>query len=182
MKKMFLSLFFIAIAISSCSKDDSLDPRPVLVSGQFVKFDIKNKILDSENPSSATFGGVLSAPGNKVVSYKVYVRLYKAPLPATDFKFLREVTQFPSDLYFTAQDIATALNIPVAKVEFSTVLGFYGEAFDADGNRFDFSNLSTVIRANSSAYKHAFRFNSSVLKLADISQVSYDEYNNWEGQ
>lgn len=182
MKKFFLLLFVISLVLNSCSQDESLDPRPVLVSGQFVKFDIQNKLIDSKNLATSTFGGVISAPGNKVASYKVYVRMYNAPNPATDFKFLREITKFPSDMYFTASDIATALQIPIADVKESVVLGFYGESFDENGKRTDFSNLSTVIRANSAAYKHAFRFNSAVEDLSSFTPTSLDAYSNWVGQ
>ena len=94
MKKSIKMLILIAGfgLILSCSKDESLDPRPVLVNGQFVKFDIINKVFDSEDLVNSTFGGVLTAPGNKVVRYRMYVRLFDGVNPATDFKLLKEVT------------------------------------------------------------------------------------------
>lgn len=184
MKKVFniIFLIFTFVLLLSCSKDDSLDPRPVLVSGQFVKFDIKNKVFNSQDLANSTFGGILSAPGNKVSTYKVYVRLFDGLRPSTDFKLLKEVTVFPTDLYFTVNDIATALQVPVTEISLGDFIGFYGESFDSNGNRSDFSNLSAVIAANSGAYKQAYRFNCSVQDTTPYGPADYDAINNWIGQ
>lgn len=184
MKKAF-KIFLVMISLGllfSCSKDDSLDPRPVLVSGQYVRYDIKDKVLNSDNLAISTFGGVISAPGGKVVKYNMYVRLFDGSNPSTDFKLLKEITTFPVDAYFTGTEIAAALQIPLSQIATGNRIGFYGESFDADGKRADFSNLSAVIAANSAAYKQAYRFNCSVQFTTNYTPFEFEVIDNWEGQ
>ena len=184
MKKIFISLILLVSfsLLSSCSKDDSLDPRPVIVSGQFIKFDIINKVINSEDFANSTFGGVITAPGGKVSKYKIYVRKFNGVTSATDFMLLKEITQFPADTYFTVADLATALQIPVSNFKEGDFLGFYGESFDAAGTRADYSSLSPTIIANSASYKQGYRFNCGIQNTTAYGPADYSEINNWVGQ
>ena len=72
MKKIFFLLFVFPF-FSSCDRDESLDPRPVFVSGNYIRLDITKKILNFED-ASILFGGSLTAPGLNVSKFNLYVR------------------------------------------------------------------------------------------------------------
>jgi hypothetical protein len=181
MKKIFimplLSLLFLAM---SCEKDQSLDPRPVLYSGPFVRLDITKKRLNSDDIANTSFGGILSAPGGQVAKYNLYVRRTDGfGSSYGDFKLLKTVTSFPVDLNITPQDLATALEVDVTEIKFADIYRFYGEAFDLSGNRVDFYSLSQTIQSNQAFYKQAFRFGTDVTNndgMSDAELFVFDNY------
>ena len=184
MKKLISNVFLIMLAsmlVVSCDKDESLDPRPVLVSGQFIKFDITSKIFNFVDINNTKFGGLLTTPGNKVKNYKLYVRMSDAVNPANDFTLIKEISTFPTDLYFTPQDIATTLGIPLSDIKKGNTFEFYGVTFDEAGKRVDLSNLSAVVRANSTAYKHGYRFVTAIEDTSNYRAIDFEVINNWEG-
>ena len=164
MKKIFLLPILIALVLlSSCQKDDSLDPRPLLVDGNFVRLDITNKRLNFDDINNTTFGGMLTNPGGKTAKYNLYVRRTDTDTGLSgEFVLLREITTFPLDLKISAQELATALGLSVTDLKYGDKFRFIGESFDIDGNRTDFYNLSTTIQSNQAFYKEAFRFGTDV--------------------
>ena len=183
MKKIIFTVSIILTLFNfSCDKDDSLDPRPVLLKGQFVYFDITDKRFNSDDLLNSRFGGILTTPGNNIALYKLYVRKFDGANPATDFKLIKEVTNFPFELKLSVQDIANALNVPSSSVKYGDVFGFYGESFSFEGKRSDYSNLSAVIQANSGSYKHAYRFNTDVYDSSGFTPLELENFNNYLGQ
>jgi hypothetical protein len=160
MKKIkLIPLLLFFILVSSCQKDDSLDPRPVLVEGSFMKLDITHKRFNIDDLSNTTFGGMLTNPGGKVVKYNLYVRRTDTDTnQAGEFVLLRTITSFPLDLEITPQEIATHIGLPITSLKAGDTFRFIGEAFDANNTRTDYYNLSSTIQSNPESYKQAFRF------------------------
>ena len=167
------------MSFSSCEKDDSLDPRPVKVDGIYVRLDITKKRLNFEDPNTV-FGGTLTAPGNNVATYNLYVRRTdQFGNSFGDFKLIKTVTSFPAELALTPTDIATALGIPLSDLTFGDNYRFYGEAFDFSNNRSDFYSLSQTIQSNQAFYKEAFRFRTDLTNNAGmiyLELVNFDNY------
>ena len=174
MKKIFFipALLLIFVTFNSCQKDDSLDPRPVIVSGNFVRLDIVRPRL-SIDESSSTFGGTLTNPGGLAVKYNLYVRRTD-PYGTTfdDFHLIKTVTSFPLELALTASDIATALGVDVSTLQLGDHYRFYGESFDAAGNRTDYYNLSSAIINSLASYKEAYRFQGDMTDSAGLSDLT----------
>lgn len=177
----FLLLAFLSF--SSCEKDDSLDPRPVIQDGQFVRLDITSKRLNVNQSETTFFGGTLTKPGsnNPVVKYNLYVRKIDIYGFATDFVFLRTITTFPADLKITLPEIAEALNVPVSSLVFGDKFRFYGESFDSAGKRADFYSLSATIQGTPS-YKQAYRFITDLTDNSGMSDAELAVYDNYTSQ
>ncbi len=180
MKSFFIFLVSCILFIG-CDRDESLDPRPVIVSGAFVRLDIINKRLNSQQISTTTFGGLLTTPSGKVSKYNLYVRRRDANGFVGEFKLLTTITSFPQELKVTPQNIADALSIPVSSIVFADTFRFYGESFDTNGVRSDYSSLSQVVQTTSSM-KQAYRFITDVTDNGGFVPLEYQNYDNYIAQ
>jgi hypothetical protein len=193
MKKIFLFLvvFTILFSFSACEKDDSLDPRPVIVAGQYVRLDITSKVLksirtNSPNPqftsdevAQSSFGGLLTDPSGTVVKYNLYVKKRDINGVASEFKLLKVITSFPTNLEISSADIATALGIPTSEIVWAEEYFFYGESFNAAGKRADFYSLSATVQG-APGMKQAYRFKTSTQERSFfLSQANLDQYDNY---
>ena len=180
MKKIFFAPVFVFIffCILSCERDESLDPRPVIVAGQYVKLDITKKRLNSDDIANASFGGRLTTPGGNVAKYNLYVRKSDIFQIGTEFKLIKTVTSFPYDLNITPADLATALNVPVSSLVYGDIFRFYGESFDASGNRCDFYSLSTTVQSTTSM-KQGYRFITDMTNDAGMDVLELSAYDNY---
>ena len=160
MKKIFL-LPFIALflALGSCDQDESLDPRPVMVPGNFVRLDLTegHKRMNAGDLENTYFGGLLTSPSGKVVKYNLYVRKMDGLAYATDFKLIKTITSFPAELKVTPAEIAEALDVPLNSLVFADTFRFYAESFDDAGNRADYYSLSATIQG-AVFMRQAYRF------------------------
>lgn len=185
MKKIFLaSLTALSLfSLFSCERDESLDPRPIIVTGQYMRLDITHKRLNVDDIDNTYFGGALAAPGlgNPVVKYNLYVRKTDINQFATEFKPLMTITSFPTELKVTPNDIATALDVPVSSLVFGDVFRFYAESFDAAGKRVDFYNLSTTVQSTASM-KQAYRFITDMTNTAGLEPGELAVYDNYIAQ
>ena len=182
MKRILLLPIFMVLLLSfnSCQKDDSLDPRPVIVSGSFMRLVITNKRLNFDDLNNTSFGGLLTNPGGTVVKYNLYVRRTDIfGYSPEEFKLVKTITSFPAQLAVTPADIATALGIAVTDLQFGEVYRFYGEAYDAAGVRTDYYNLSTTIQSNPNYYFQAFRFGTDMTDTAHNDALSNANFNNY---
>ncbi len=182
MKKiLFLSILIFGFATTiSCEKDDSLDPRPVIVSGSFVRLEITKKRLNINDINNTSFGGELTTPGNNVVKYNLYIRRNdNFGNSYTDFKLIRTVTSFPYTLNITPAEIASTLNIPLSTIQFADNFRFYGETFDSNGVRSDYYNLSTAIQSNPAFYKQAFRFRTDVTDDSGMTFLELRDFDSY---
>ena len=183
MKKfIFLPLFILCFFSSSCTKDDSLDPRPVFVGGNYVRLDITRSRLDVTNLATTSFGGMLTAPNGSVTKYNLYVRKTNIYLFAyTDFKLVKTITSFPTDLSVTPADLATALNVSVGSFAFGDVLRFYGESFDSDGKLTNFYSLASPVQTVT-AYKQAYRFGCDFTDTDGVSPQNLRNFASYDVQ
>lgn len=184
MKKIvFIPFLFLLtlIGFTSCQKDDSLDPLPIRVAGQYLKLDITKKRLNFDDINNTSFGGYLTNPGNNVVKFNLYVRKKDIYGFATDFALVKTVTSFPSDLNITPNDIATALNVPLNTLVFGDNYRFYGESFNAAGDRADFYSLSATIQGAPS-YKQAYRFVTDMTNNDGFTSGELNGFDNYTAQ
>ena len=185
MKKIIfiLVLLFSVFFLQSCEKDQSLDPRPLIIDGQYVRLDITSKRLNFDDITNTYFGGTLSTPGsnNKVAKYNLYVRKTDINQFATEFVLLKTVTSFPYELKVTPQDIATALNVPESSLVFGDLFRFYGESFDNNGTRVDFYNLSATVQSTASM-KQGYRFITDMTNTNGMAPSELFGYDNYTAQ
>lgn len=183
MKKIFYIPFlvFALFANSSCERDESLDPRPVIVAGQFVRLDITKKRLNFDDINNTSVGGTITTPGNNVAKFNLYVRKKDIYGFATEFALLKTITTFPYDLNITPTDIATALNVPVSSLVFGDNYRFYGESFNAAGERADYYSLSATIQGAPS-YKQAYRFVSDMTDNGGMTPDELNAFDNYAAQ
>jgi len=165
MKKVFfISLLVVVfLSISSCEKDDSLDPRPLIVEGQYMRLDITRDRIDFNNLATSSFGGMLTNPSNTVVRYELFVRVIRAGSLSTEYIPLETITSFPQDLAITAQKVQDAysrINAPIT-IQQGDIFRFIAYSYDANGKRAGYRDLSATIRGEA-AYKQAYKFNTSV--------------------
>lgn len=179
MKKIFLfSILGLSLfSFSSCEKDDSLDPRPVLVDGNFMRLDITSRKINFDDLSNSYFGGILTNPGGKTVEYNLSVRRTDTDTNLSgEFVHLKTITTFPYELRITAQEIADKVGLPLSGLKSGDVIRFVGEAKDSQGRITNFYNLSPTIQSNQAFYKEAFRFGTYIVPAASLNSPTPDNY------
>lgn len=165
MKKVFfIPLLLVAFfSFSSCEKDDSLDPRPLIAEGQYMRLDITRDRIDFNNLDTSSFGGMLTNPSHTVVRYELFVRVIRAGSLSTEYIPLETITSFPQDLAITAQKVQDAymrIGAPIT-IQQGDIFRFIAYSYDANGKRAGYRDLSATIRGEA-AYKQAYKFNTSV--------------------
>ncbi len=169
MKKYILLLLCITVFGSSCTKDESLDPRSVLVEGQFIKLDIIDPAIYATDLPNSTFKGMISAPANNVDKFEIFVARRDAFGFISDFVLYETITTFPYELTVNATKLAAA-GIPV--IANSDFLRFYGKSYK--GNTVcDYNSLSSTIKSLKSM-KQGYRFLVPVIN--DISELPENQY------
>ncbi|NHM05617.1 hypothetical protein G4D82_00140 [Flavobacterium sp. CYK-4] len=165
MKRLFfIPILLIALlSFSSCEQDDSLDPRPLIVNGQYMRLDITRDRIDFNNISTSSFGGMLTNPSNTVVRYELFVRWVRSGELSSEYIPLKTITSFPVDLAITAQDVQDAYAAigRTITIQQGDILRFIAYSYDAKGVRAGYRDLSATIRGEP-AYKQAYKFNTSV--------------------
>jgi hypothetical protein len=160
--KIYSVIAILFLLLSSCEKDDSLDPRPIIVQGQYITLTNISKKVFYDNVPTSNFEGVLKDPSGKVVKYNLYVRLKDQNGILGQYKLLKTITSFPHQLIISRDEIATALGVPVSALLVGGLYNFWGESFDANNTKTDFNSLSTVVKSNSSL-QQGFRFKTQSL-------------------
>jgi hypothetical protein len=188
MKKVFFLpvIFAVILSLSGCEKDESLDPRPLLVQGQFMRLDIDStrKKINFDNIATSSFGGMLTNPSNDVVEYDLLVRLQRPADPAlnepgfnSEYIPFETLTAFPQELVVTAQKVIDAYalrGIPVT-IKDGDELKFIAYSYNSQGVEVGFRDLSAVVRSEDS-YKQAYKFNTTV-----VNALAYDDdYSNYQ--
>lgn len=162
MKRFFVYtvLVLISAAFVSCEKDDSLDPLPVKVGGQFARLDITNKVLKAYDPENSYFGGLLTAPAGNIAEYKLYVKRRNEFGISSEFALVKTITSFPTELKIYESDIASALGLDPAAIGFGDEYYFYAESFDSSGKMANYFNLSATVQG-APGMKQAYRFRTT---------------------
>ncbi|GEP49352.1 hypothetical protein FNO01nite_00240 [Flavobacterium noncentrifugens] len=182
MKKIFLlPLIILFVAFSSCDQDESLDPRPVVVAGQFLRLDITKKRMNFDDINNTSFEGVLSDPSGNVAKYNLYVRKTNIYGQAGEFVLFKTFTSFPADLKVTPAGLATALDVPLTSLVFGDKFRFYGETFDANNVRVDYYSLSPTVQT-AIYLRQAYRFVTDLTNNDGMRPLDLIEYDNYTAQ
>lgn len=186
MKRIFLftALFVFAGIFSSCEKDDSLDPLPVKVGGQFARLDITSKVMKAYDPENSYFGGLLTAPAGNIAVYKLYVKRRNEFGISSEFALVKTITSFPVELKIYERDIAEALGLDPAAIGFGDEYYFYAESFDAQGKMANYFSLSATVQG-APGMKQAYRFRTTSQneayfdpRFVEANLAEYDNYVN----
>lgn len=160
MKRFFLIpvLLLALFSISSC-EDDSKDPLPEQVAGQFVRLDVDryHRQMLYTDLDNTYFGGILSTPGNNVVKYDITVRRNEA----MNYVPLMTITEFPYDLRITPAMLAQALGIQVSDLRDGDFFRFYGYSYDANGKVATYRNLSSL-NQSTPEMEQGYRLNTNL--------------------
>ena len=179
MKRIFyIPLLLSLFVFLSCDQeaDESLDPRPLLVNGQFMRLDITKDRFNANDLANTSFGGKLTSPSGIVVRYELLVRVTRAGELVSDYLPYDEITSFPYDLNVTPATIEAVYaeaSIPLTLTN-GDKIRFIAFSYDAAGNKVGFTNLSRTVQTQP-GYKQAYRFNFAV--LSDLTS----DVNNYEG-
>jgi hypothetical protein len=179
-KVLFLPVIFaVILSLSGCEKDESLDPRPLVIQGQFMRLDIDKKRdrIDADNLETSSFGGLLTNPSNDVIKYKLKVRLVRDNVGISDYIDLDSITSFPHDLAINAQKVqdayaATGVNVIVKEGD---VFRFVGFSYNTNKVEVAYRDLSATVRTEP-GYKQAYKFNTSVERGNNLKT----EYSNYQ--
>lgn len=194
MKKILFTICALTLlsVLSSCEKDQSLDPRPQLVGGQFVRLELTYEhkfLIANQNPASPDFtsqeiedqyfGGKLTNPSGNVKTYNLYVKRVDLFNLSSEYKLVKTITSFPTELKVTLSDIASALGITVDDIRPLETFYFYGESFDANGNRAAFNNLSATVQSAPTMFQ-GYRFRARTFSKSELLvPANYREYDNY---
>ncbi len=162
MKKIFfLPLLMLGVAFTSC-EDDSLDPLPTKVIGQYVVLDATQRSLDYTDLPNAAFKGTLSVPANNVARYELFIRR-RTPngINTSDFVLLETITSFPYQLNITPAKIATALGVSESTLQDGDIYRFIGYSYGFDGTKVGFNNLSATLR-NTDTMKQGYKWSANM--------------------
>ena len=164
-KKIYLiPVFIIAMfSLSSCDQeqDDSLDPRPLLVNGQFMRMDILQNRMNANDLANAYFGGPLTNPSHTVVRYELFLRVTRGGALLSEYIPYDVLTSFPQDLIITPVKIEQAYNdfgLNIAPLRDGDQIRFIAYSYDSAGNKVGYGNLSRTVQVEA-GYKQAYRFN-----------------------
>jgi hypothetical protein len=179
MKKIYLIFTFFVMILSSCEKDESLDPRPLIVEGKYIRLDIKlfDKFIDATNISNSSFKGTLTSPSGDIVRYELFMRRKdsQANYSNGDFALFRTITSFPHVLQITSQDIANFYDIDISQVKQGESYEFLAYSYDVDDVKTGYTNLAAVVKTTESM-KQGYRFKTGI-ELPDL--FNYSNYKNY---
>lgn len=171
MKRIFyLPILILALFSFSSCEDDSKNPLPERVSGQFIKLDIDrfHRQLDNKDIANTYFAGILSNPGGTVVKYDLSVRRRDGGgIETGDYVPLLSVNSFPYELKITPAMIAEALGLSLSDLQAGDFYRFYGVSYDANGNAANYTSLSALNRTTD-AMEQGYRFNTNLTDAPDV--------------
>lgn len=167
MKKISILFTFFALVFSSCEKDESVDPRPDLIAGQYIRLNVLNNSIDFNNIQTSAFVGEITNPSNTVVKYELFIRRRSANgINTSDFVLYKSITSFPYLLSVSAQDIADALGVNVSELQDGDIYRFIGYSYDANGVQSGYLNLSRTVQTTPSM-KQGYRFSTNLSSTID---------------
>lgn len=165
--------------VFSCQQDESLDPRPLIVEGQYITIDIKlrDKFIDSNNLTTSAFRGIINNPSKNIVKYELYIRRkdFRGNYPNGDIRLFKTITSFPYELIIDTQSIADFYQIDIDNIKQGETYQLVGFSYDTEGNKYGYSNLSRTVQTTASM-KQGYRFKTGVQEGTDDK---YDKYNNY---
>ena len=178
MKKFFFLPVFIFVAFSFLScEDDSLNPLPEKVAGQFMRLEIKTRIMDVNDMANAEFSGTLSNTSGNVVKYELYVRRRDDQGALTgDYVLMQTINSFPYNLRITPQMIADTYGLNVSDLKKGEVYTFFAYSYDAFGNKAGYLNLARIIQVTA-GMQQGYKFNTTLNDPFPVNaEVPYDNH------
>ncbi len=175
MKKIFFLpiLASFALGFFSCDEDESLSPIPPKDKGTFMVLDITQKQMLFSDLDNTYFGGkLIDMSGGRIVKYELMVRMTNSEgIVMGNYVPYEAFTSFPADLRVTPQKLAAAIGIPVSDLRAGDVFRFLGYAYDANGKKTSYLDLSRSVQI-AGFVEQAFRFNTS------LTNAFAEDYNN----
>ena len=134
------------LSFTAC-QEDSLDPLPTKVVGQFVTLDITQPTMEFDDIENTAFRGIISTPGNNIAKYELFVRR-RTPngIITSDLVLLQTITTFPYELVVTPAQIATALGVDRSTLQVGDIYRFIGYSYDSNGHKAGYNNLSGIVK------------------------------------
>ena len=174
MKKLIFILLS-SLVLTSCEQDESLDPRPVIVDGQYIRLNVLNNSIDFNDINNSEFIGEITSPSNAIVKYDLFVRRRSANgINTSDFVLYKSITSFPYTLRIKAQDIASVLGVSVSDLKDGDIYRFIGYSYDVNGVKTGYLNLSRTVQSTASM-KQGYRFSTNLSSTIDPD----DPFNNY---
>ncbi len=143
-----VAIAFVALSLQSCGDDEGYLGQEIFNDSNnypYVSIQDRNEDLDSINGNNFwSFELTAENNGNQVriaydsqdpniVSHDIIVGFDDSVSPPKDGVVLTTITEFPTELVFTKNDIAAALNVPVSDVQTGSVY-FGGRSIDGDNH------------------------------------------------
>ncbi len=165
------------LLVSSCNQeaDPSLDPRPLLVNGQFMRLDIQKDRLDATDLQNTSFGGPLTNPSGTVVRFEMFVRVSRAGDLISDYLLYDKIYSFPYELSVTPASIEAVYareGIPLT-LRNADKIRFVTFSYDSSENKVGYTNLSRTVQTEA-GYKQAYRFNLQVTDQLEAPVNNYE--------
>ena len=163
MKKIILlPVMLLAFMSFTACQEDSLDPLPTKVVGQYVTLDITQATMEFNDIENTAFRGILDAPGKNVAKYELFVRR-RTPngVITSDLVLLQTITSFPYELNITPAQIAEALGVDRSVLQIGDVYRFIGYSYDASGRKAGYNNIAAIVRSTESM-KQGYKWSADV--------------------
>lgn len=182
MKKIFLlpAMVLAFMSFTAC-QEDSLDPLPTKVIGQYMTLNITQPTLEFDNIETTAFRGTLDAPGKNVAKYELFIRR-RTPngVITSDPVLLQTITTFPYELNITPAQIADALGVDRSVLQVGDVYRFIGYSYDASGRKAGYNNIAAIVRSTQSM-KQGYKWSADVKTVINPDDPfnSYTPFSNF---
>lgn len=148
MKKIFSIITTASILfLFGCKKGDINGAFESQSTGSYLtKVAIGNKIINYASIGSAKVDVTVKEYGHPIDKVKIFVSTGSATTNTASWKAVKEVSYTGSDLKLevTAQEIATALGVPINSLTPGTSYTLYNQVHSKDGGSWDISNMNST--------------------------------------
>jgi hypothetical protein len=151
MKKIFsIIALFSLLLFMGCKKGETSGDFAANGIGSYVtKVALGNGIIDYANLASSKVDVTVREYGSPVASIKVLVSKGAATTNSATWKLIKEVPyNGDTKLEVTANEIATALGIPVTGLETGATYTLYNRVVSKDGQEHDITNMNSSMYGN----------------------------------
>lgn len=154
--KYVLTLALTVFILQGCNKDKTFFGDTIFnftTIWPYVSIQDRNEVYDYNSSGNNFWGFEITAEnsGNQIrieyrsqdpniISHQILVGFDDNESPPADGVVIATITAFPTELIFSKQDIATALNVPIESLATGSVY-FGGISTDADGHVLSDPNL-----------------------------------------
>jgi hypothetical protein len=152
MKKIFLILSTLSVLFfASCKKDGGIngDVSELGIGSYVTKVAVGNGIIDYSNLAGSKVDVTVKEYGTPVDKIKIFVTKGLASTNTSLWKAVKEVPlSGDTKLEVTAQEMATALGVPLNGLEIGASYTLYNQVISKDGQVHDISNMNSAMYGN----------------------------------